>query len=373
MYKKIYFMVIILGTIFLIGCGNARAIVDEKAKYIGKDFETVVFTDEYRDNVEKVNFDMKIVIDTDIQKNLPVTAKAHLQKVNKEKAFDLLYRNVEEYDVYEYDEKDEYKNIVKMGTYVSPEGLSLTYGSYSSHISYVNPEITPYIYAAFVLDETDSAYNADLYSCETQLPFGSREDAFALVEQTLNEIGIHMDNEYQGYALDYQTMKEQEWHMDIDGNRDSTSYKENWSEEDDCYYFAIHQMYKGLPLYHPYSGAFINASPANAPVIALVSDKGIQQIDVEMVFDMTEENEKIQLQPIENVVAVIAEKYNQILGDSQYEMQTARLYYYVDLNSGVGTYDVKPVWIVKGIEKVRGEEKELQIIVDAQTAKEIIP
>ena len=90
MYKKIYFMVIILGTIFLIGCGNARAIVDEKAKYIGKDFETVVFTDEYRDNVEKVNFDMKIVIDTDIQKNLPVTAKAHLQKVNKEKVFNLI-------------------------------------------------------------------------------------------------------------------------------------------------------------------------------------------------------------------------------------------------------------------------------------------
>ena len=44
-----------------------------------------------------------------------------------------------------------------------------------------------------------------------------------------------------------------------------------------------------------------------------------------------------------------------------------------DLSSGTGVYDVKPVWIVKGIEKSEQHEQDIQVIIDAQTAKEIIP
>ena len=46
------------------------------------------------------------------------------------------------------------------------------------------------------------------------------------------------------------------------------------------------------------------------------------------------------------------------------------MYYYVDLSSGMGTYDVKPVWILEGNEK---GGKNIQIILDAQTAEEILP
>lgn len=376
MYRKLYRMVFVFGIILLAGCGETEQVGDTQTEGTEQikenDNETAMtFPKQYKDEIEKVAFDMEIIIDTDIQENALVTAKANLQKADWQKAFDFLYGDVKDYETYEYVEKNEYGEETKMGIYMNPDGLNFSYGSYSSHISYTNAEITPYIYASFVLDKTDSAYNADLYSCETQLSFKSREDAFALVEQALTEMGIQMDMEYHGYALDYQTMQEQEWHMGMDGEQDDESYKPDWSEADDCYYFAINQMYRGLPMYHPFSGVFTKADDSTAPVMALVSNDGIQHMDVERVFEMTEEQEGVQLCSIENIAAVIANKYNQILGDSQYEILKARLYYYVDINSGLGTYDVKPVWIITGLEKAQETEQAIQIIIDAQTAEEI--
>lgn len=52
-------------------------------------------------------------------------------------------------------------------------------------------------------------------------------------------------------------------------------------------------------------------------------------------------------------------------------MTEARLYYYVDVASGQGEYEVKPIWIIKGTEKKGGQS--VQIIIDAQNAKEILP
>ncbi len=45
----------------------------------------------------------------------------------------------------------------------------------------------------------------------------------------------------------------------------------------------------------------------------------------------------------------------------------------MDLSSGAGVYETKPVWIFKGTEINGKEEKEIQVIVDAQTGKEIVP
>lgn len=65
-----------------------------------------------------------------------------------------------------------------------------------------------------------------------------------------------------------------------------------------------------------------------------------------------------------------ANKYNQILGQSTYEMTKTKLYYYVDLSSGMGIYDVRPIWIIMGRESTG---KDIQTMIDAQTAKEIMP
>lgn len=224
-----------------------------------------------------------------------------------------------------------------------------------------------------MLDPADERYNADLYSTEEQLPFMSREDAFQIIDKTLTEAGIEFKHSYTGYALDYNCMQSQEYHEDMDGNIDQANYKNQWSASDEGYYFCINQIYRGLPLYHVYCEIFTDMADANAPIQAFISKDGIEYLDIEKIFEISDEGMSVPLAAVDVIAETVANKYNQILGNATYEITEAELCYYVDLSSGAGIYDVKPVWIVKGIEKSEQKEQGIQTIIDAQTAKEIIP
>lgn len=335
--------------------------------------DDVSFPARYENTIENVSFDMDIVIDADLSEETPVTAKARMKKADAGQAFDLLFSDNDTYDTYEYEEKDEYGNKVKTGTYVSPEETTLSYGPVSSQMTYMRRTSMRYIRSAFVLDEEDERYNADLFSKEGQLSFMDRKDALQIVSDALTKINMQFEYDSAGYALDYANMQSQEYHEDMDGRIDRAQYKESWSVEDEGYYFCIHERYRGLPLYHVYAEIFSDVSDANAPVQAFVSKDGIEYLEIEKVFDVSEEKTGIRLLPIDDVAKTAADKYAQILGDATYDMTNAELYYYVDLSSGMGIYDVKPVWIIKGIERSGETQQAVQVIIDAQTAKEIVP
>lgn len=93
-------------------------------------------------------------------------------------------------------------------------------------------------------------------------------------------------------------------------------------------------------------------------------------LNIDKVFAVSGEESHVALADMDAIVKTCADKYNQLLGDSTYEIAKAQLYYYVDLSSGMGTYDVKPVWVLTGKEK---DGKNIQVFVDAQTAEEILP
>ncbi|GFI23864.1 hypothetical protein IMSAGC011_02654 [Lachnospiraceae bacterium] len=381
MKKKSSFVIATIFFAFLTGCGNKENIKDNV-----QDFETtetmdvkeassddISFPARYENTIENVKFNMDIIVDADLTEEVPVIAKAQMKKVDAGQAFDLLFGNNDTYETYEYEENDEYGKKVKTGTYVSPEETTLSYGPVSSQMTYMKRMLMPYIRSAFVLDDEDERYNADLYSKEKQLTFMDREEAFRTVSDVLTKINTKFEYDYTGYALDYATMQSQEYHEDIDGNIDNAQYKEKWSVSDEGYYFCINEIYRGLPLYHVYCEIFSDIKDANAPVQAFVSQNGIEYLDIEKVFDISEEKIGVQLLPIDAIVETAANKYTQILGSSTYEMTNAELYYYVDLSSGMGVYDVKPVWIMKGIEESGEKQQAIQVIIDAQTAKEIIP
>ena len=331
--------------------------------------ERIAFPEQYSDTIGKVAFHMDIVVSSEVTSDSVVTAKAQMQKVDPEKAFSLFFSGIEKYDTYDYEEEDEYGKSAHSVTYVSPEETTLAYGPQSSRFDYMARDLMPYVLNAFVPFQ-DERYNAGLYSVSAQLPFMTREEAFETVQNALQAIDIHIEADYTGYALDHETMQSQEYHEDMDGNIDRSQYKAQWSDGDDCYYFFINQRYKGLPLYHVYNKVFQDAADTNAPVQAVVSGEGIEWLNIEKVFTVTAQEEGVPLAELETVVQTAAEKYNQILGDSAYEMTRAELYYYVDLSSGMGTYEVRPAWILTGNEE---GGKNLQIIIDAQTAEEIVP
>ncbi len=329
----------------------------------------IAFPENYSETIGNVTFNMDIVVNTDLTAGFVVTAQAQMQKVDQEKAFSLLFGGIEKYDTYDYEEEDEYGRNAHSVTYVSPEETTLACGPESSKFDYMERNLMPYVLNAFVPFQ-DERFNADVYSSSVQLPFMTREGAFETVQKVLGEIGIEIDPVYVGYALDHETMQSQEYHENMDGNIDRSQYKAQWTEADDCYYFYINQTYKGLPLYHVYNQVFQDAADYNAPIQAVVSGEGLEWLNIEKVFTVSEEKGGVSLADLKAVIQTAAEKYNQILGGATYEITKAQLYYYVDLSSGKGVYDVKPVWILTGSEK---GGKDFQIIIDAQTAEEIVP
>lgn len=328
---------------------------------------TITFPDEFSDTIGNVTFNMDIIVDANLTGTSVVTAKAQMQKVNREKAFQLFFSDIPTYDTYDYDEEDEYGNPAKQVTYVSPEETTFAYGPESSKFDYMERDLLPYALTAFVPFH-DERYNADLYGTETQLSFMSREDAFETVKNALKEMDIEIEASYIGYALDHETMQSQEHHEDMDGNPNQSQYKEQWTAADDCYYFYINQTYKGLPLYYVRNEDFTDPEDINAPIQAVVSGEGIEWLNIGKVYMLSDEQGGVSLADMDTVVKTAADKYNQMPEEASYEITKAQLYYYVDLSSGMGIYDVRPVWILSGCQK---GGKGMQIMIDAQTAEEI--
>lgn len=331
--------------------------------------QAVVFPEHFSDTRGNITFDMDIIVNAGLTDASVVTAKAQMQKVDQGKAFQLFFSDIATYDTYDYEEEDEYGKPAHSLTYVSPEETTLSYGPQSCKLDYMERDLMPYVLNTFVTFE-DERYNADLYSTETQLSFMTREDAFATVQKALKTVDINMETDDTGYALDHETMQSQEYYEDMNGNLDKSQYKAQWSEADDCYYFYIDQIYEGLPVYHVYNQTFGDAGDIHAPVQAVVSGEGIEWLSIEKVFAFSDEKGGVSLADMEAVVKTAADKFDQALGDAAYEITRAQLYYYVDLSSGMGIYDVRPAWILSGSEK---DGKKMQMIIDAQTAEEILP
>ena len=358
----------VIFAVSFIGCENTV----QKNEGHKEQTKAVSFPENCRKTVENVTFELDVTVEADLEKNPPVTAKAQMQKVNVDKAFQLFYSSIKDFETYEYDGEDEYGKKIKTGTYVSPDETTLSYGPVSSQFCYMKMDLLPYIRNACVL-ETGDGCNAGLYSTKSQLAFMTRSKAFETVKSALKELELEMDYDCTGYALDYRTLQSQEYHEDIEGNIDRAAYKKQWAVSDECYYFCISQKYRGLPLYHVYCSIFTDVADANAPVQAVVSEQGTELLEIEKVFAFSDEKETASLLPFDDIIKTVADKYNQVLGNLTYKMTEAGLYYYVDLSSGAGVYETKPVWIFKGTEINGKEEKEIQVIVDAQTGKEIVP
>ncbi len=228
--------------------------------------QAITFPEHFSETIGNVTFHMDIVAGEDLTDAFVVTAKAQMQKVNQEKAFELFYSDITAYDTHDYEEEDEYGKMAHSVTFVSPEETTLSYGPASGKLEYMERDLMPYVRNAFVTFE-DARYNADLYSAETQLSFMTREEAFDAVQKNMQALDIDMETAYTGYALDHETMQSQEYYEDMDGNIDKSQYKAQWSEADDCYYLYIDRIYKGLPLYHVYNQVFGDAREIHVPFL----------------------------------------------------------------------------------------------------------
>lgn len=144
-------------------------------------------------------------------------------------------------------------------------------------------------------------YNLDQFSTSTEWPFLSRDELFFRTKEALQEgLGITISDSYEGYALDYQTMKkEQEENPDLMG-----PVRDDWSEDDNTYFFRLYQEVDGLPI------SQIGYEYIENTRLAVWYDKdGYIAYDADNVYIINKTQEKQAIIPIDKAIDNLKKQY----------------------------------------------------------------
>ncbi|SHH67325.1 hypothetical protein SAMN02745229_00770 [Butyrivibrio fibrisolvens DSM 3071] len=381
MKKKIVFLILSCSMLF-VGCANNMPIDNSPASDMDDGHSNMQSNDSTAVTVtiptKYQNIDGKVTFDGEISygslDNL-CCYSASLQKIDASLVEEDLLKEEKEYDSYSDTFDDEYGNSIDCTSYINVyDGFYLSSGPVSSNFSYSRGNSNfSYYAAAFRIEKKFDDYNADKFSTQEDLPFESRQEAYSQIGDFLKALGFDSDFEYVSYSLDHSTLQNEEVHYDMNGNIDPSENKDQWTQEDDCYYVALRQIFNGVPIYYPYVSTFVNEDVENYPINAMVNENGIFSLNIDQVFEFADEEKIDSVVEFDTVFDAVSDKFNDILDDSTYVFDLAELVYYVDLSSNNGIYEVYPVWIIKGNETSGDSETEIQVFVDARTGDEIIP
>lgn len=317
------------------------------------------FPDTYSMEVENVIFNMKVTVNDEVLDNGLYKTTAFSQKIDGDKAYNILFNGVEIKDSTEV-ETEYGKQIHYIGT--NDEIFHMTKDSVS-----MSNSLYRHIINTFSMEGSD--YNADEYLTGKEFAFMSIVNAYQDVVDTASEFGMDVSGSYNCYSLDYEKMKENEYAIDHKGKEDISSYKDNWTEEDNCYFFAIHQMLQDCIVQYPIADVFKEVCDANAPVQALYTKNGLEMLSVRNIFTFKQTKEPLLLKDFEEIADAIANKYNMILADSKYEVTEAELFWR-PMESGEESFEMIPAWEITVLEVSSG--RTLHMYVNAVTAEEIL-
>ena len=255
------------------------------------------------------------------------------------------------------------KKTDKVAFYEAANGANLTLNEDSAML--ILP-FSMYINRCFDLN-TDSSK----FPVNQSFDFMSGEEAAARLKQSLDTIGFYLGQEYycKWYQLSHDKLKENEYAIDQDGNIDKSRYKPSWSKKDDCYYLIIYQTCQGVKIHTYYDNYMVMMRDATAPVQAIYSKEGIQYLDFTKSFELKQGQGSYHLKSWYEIADMLLEKYNQILGESYYEFYKVQFVFLTQEKNG--QFQLRPVWIIDGVEKEEGieEESRFQIAIDGETGE----
>lgn len=371
MKKNMMFMVAMTATLCLSlsGCGNGSETASQadtsskveinesvSGEYASSGMN-IKIPERYEKEADNVSFKADVIVSLEVRENGLQKISASVQRPDPAKVLECLMGDAE------IDEKNEEEDNY---WYVGANGESLTINNTSIGFA---TKFYVYVSNAFRLQQGYSDYNADKYELDKDFGFASRQQAFEDVRQSLQIMGIDVENEYKCYVLEHSILQSEEYVMDMNGNVDQSNYKGSWTQDDDSYYFVINQKYGDTPAYHVFYDNFPLIADENAPIQVLYNKNGIQFLQLEKVFSFSEQEGIYDLKPFEEIVEVIENKYGMLLDGSTYSVNQATLYY-MENETSDGQYAVSPVWIFNIVDNEDG--KALQDVVNAQTGEEII-
>ena len=219
------------------------------------------------------------------------------------------------------------------------------------------------------LDPRDEKYNGDKFLKDTDLDFMSREEALNVLLDKLELLGIQLgDIEFSCYGLEHNTLEEEEYAEDVEGQEDKSVYKDKWTKDDDCYYFVIRQKKNGIVEYHKYGGIMINYEDCNSSIQAVVSKRGLESLDMECALKIENTGKKVKIIQPQAVLDIVSNKYGKIIGTEKYTINSFNLCYMSDL---FNDNKVTPIYQCHMLEESDEGTRVEQLLINAETGEEV--
>lgn len=248
---------------------------------------------------------------------------------------------------------------------------------------YIYSEFYDAISPVFNTNRIDPNMNMELFHTNKQFSFATVEQAKKTIHSTLKELGIEVDDKYDVYSLDYQTMQKEEKKLlnKVDVKGKQYQPKGSWSEADNCYYFSFRQKIGNIP----FSGVtddqlYSGTQSYGSEIAVVVSKKGIQYLSASPMWQATQDKDVTQdIKPVETALETIKQKYENIILKDPVKVVKAE-FCYLPVVKKQGQATLTPVWQVtvaqtEDASKDGSGKKEVvttQVFINAITGKEIL-
>lgn len=202
-----------------------------------------------------------------------------------------------------------------------------------------------YIYNSFIPYTSVEEYNANLYSTEDDLDFDNRADAWEKVKHSMKELGIDLSEAAPRitYALDAETLQQEESCIDVDGNEVPEERNPAWSKDQEGYYYYISQYYRELPVY---AWTSLNGdSIIDVPLTIYQTVHGLSMITLSHWFEIQPGEAAAPFAEFEDIMRVLEERYSGTLQTNPLTVTSARLYAFPMATRERGVYSLEPVWV----------------------------
>lgn len=340
---------------FLVGCtqnGKENTQVNNKAENNAGTYEV---PDEYKKEVSDISFNIdKVEVPDDVDLS---NIKEYIATKQKPDVKSIIERYSQGRDVTEKDETDD-DSYCYMGFSDGSELWVMDDG----YMTWMTKEGGK---PANSFDNT----NMDKYAQTGSFDFMDESNAVKAVSDELKACGYNLDvYEYKYFLLDHDTMAKEE---KTDDNKAGTKANETadvseWTKEDDCYWFYINQKLQGIPVYFGDENFPDDTDTTSMHVSGIVSANGIEALEVSDLYDFQSGDKTISFTDFDSCAQTVANKYGEILSDTKYIVDRAKLYFVPQLKSD-DNYDLVPAWLFE-IKTDSGNEF---MIVDAESGKEI--
>lgn len=257
-------------------------------------------------------------------------------------------------------------------------------------------ELSRYLLEFITIDDVDTK-NIDHFQSDS-LNFMPKQDAIFLATKFLNELGIEQISTPQVYALDAQTLQQEqnlylqkiqndEWLTDLFKNGKIT-LKDQWGLEDECYYIFFNVTTNDLPMN---TDSYVIQAADGFPVDGtcakiIISKNGISYCDIGIIYDkISQFPETFHIITLNEALSILSKRYNQIILIKPIQISHIRLVYCAlpteitrDSSGKITSqeYTIVPTWTFKGTKEatIRGEIviNNITLLINAKTGEFIL-